>query len=113
VICGGVCSAVGVSSGRPGSARLGLFQPPGREGPPVVLALLVPDRPGVLAEVTTAAGRLGANIDDLRIVHSTEGGAGRLELVVSGEAAAEELSAALRRLGYSPWREQVDGSSWG
>jgi len=30
----------------------------------------VPDRPGVLAEVTTLAGRHGVNIVDLEISHS-------------------------------------------
>jgi acetolactate synthase small subunit len=62
--------------------------------------MMVPDRPGVLAEVTTAAGRLGANIEDLRIVHSTEGGRGQLELVIAGADRAQELTDALTELGY-------------
>ena len=66
----------------------------------MTLSLLVPDRPGLLAEVTTAAGRLGANIEDLRIVHSTEGGRGRLELVVTGEERADVLAGALEALGH-------------
>lgn len=82
------------------TARLELFAKPDYGGAPVALSLLVPDRPGVLAEVTTAAGRLGANIEDLRIIHSTEGGRGRLELVVTGEGAADDLSVALDALGY-------------
>jgi prephenate dehydrogenase len=82
------------------SARLELFAKPTYGGDPVELTMMIPDRPGILAEVTTAAGELGANIEDLRIVHSTEGGQGRLELVVAGEAAAEALTAALRALGY-------------
>jgi prephenate dehydrogenase len=82
------------------SARLELFAKPDYGGDPVALSLLIPDRPGVLAEVTTAAGRLGANIEDLRIIHSTEGGRGRLELVVTGSTAADGLSAALDALGY-------------
>jgi homoserine dehydrogenase len=64
------------------------------------ILLRVDDRPGVLAEVTTAATQLGANIEDLRIVHSTEGGSGRLELVVAGEDRAERLVTDLLRLGY-------------
>ncbi|MEA2476431.1 MAG: prephenate dehydrogenase [Actinomycetota bacterium] len=82
------------------SARLELFAKPDYGGDPVALSLLIPDRPGVLAEVTTAAGRLGANIEDLRIIHSTEGGRGRLELVVTGSTAADGLSAALDALDY-------------
>ncbi len=81
-------------------SRLELFARPDLSGEPVALSLPVTDRPGVLAEVTTAAGRLGANIEDLRIVHSTEGGHGRLELVVTGEGPAERLAAALTNLGY-------------
>ena len=81
-------------------ARLGLFAKPVMGAEPVALALLIPDRPGVLAEVTTAAGSLGANIEDLRIIHSTEGGRGRLELVISGHGPAAELAGALGGLGY-------------
>ncbi|MGH9029970.1 MAG: prephenate dehydrogenase/arogenate dehydrogenase family protein, partial [Acidimicrobiales bacterium] len=33
----------------------------------------VPDRPGVLAEITTLAGDMGVNIADLEIAHSAEG----------------------------------------
>jgi prephenate dehydrogenase len=82
------------------SARLELFVKPAQVEHPVTIALVVPDRPGVLAEVTTAAGELGANIEDLRIIHSTEGGRGRLELVISGKPAAEALVAALHARGY-------------
>lgn len=82
------------------TARLELFAKPDLPRDPVALELLVPDRPGVLAEVTTAAGELGANIEDLRIVHSTEGGRGRLELIVAGEGPAEALADRLRALGY-------------
>jgi len=81
-------------------ARLELFAKPEFGGRPVALSMMVPDRPGVLAEVTTAATKLGANIEDLRIVHSTEGGRGRLELVVAGEDRAERLVEDLLGLGY-------------
>jgi prephenate dehydrogenase len=90
------------------SARMGLFAKPEYGGEPVALKMLVPDRPGVLAEVTTAAGRLGANIEDLRIVHSTEGGRGRLELVVAGAERAEVLGDALAALGYHVERGAID-----
>ena len=81
-------------------ARLELFAKHAFAGTPVALSLLVPDRPGVLAEVTTAAGELGANIEDLQIFHSTEGGRGRLELIVAGEASASALTERLTGLGY-------------
>lgn len=82
------------------TARLELFARPDLKGEPVTLALPVQDRPGLLAEVTTAAGRLGANIEDLRIIHSTEGGRGRLEMVIAGADRATALAEELRGLGY-------------
>ena len=44
----------------------------------------VPDRPGVLAEVTTLAAELDVNIADLEIAHSSEGDRGVLILLVDG-----------------------------
>ena len=90
------------------SARLELFAKPVYTGAPVSLTMLIPDRPGVLAEVTTAAGNLGANIEDIRIIHSTEGGRGRLELVVAGDESADALEKTLRDLGYRVERPLVD-----
>ncbi len=90
------------------SARIELFAKPQMHDVPVALSMPVLDRPGVLAEVTTAAGALGANIEDLRIVHSTEGGRGRLELVVAGERPAEELAERLQSLGYRVARGRPD-----
>lgn len=82
------------------AARAALFARPDHSADPVILTMLVPDRPGLLAEVTTAAGQLGANIEDLKIFHSTEGGRGRLELVITGEAPSEALTRRLEELGY-------------
>lgn len=65
----------------------------------VELRIPVPDRPGVLAEVTTAAGVLGVNIVDLEIAHSGEGTGGVLVLVIP-EATAVTFEAALTERGY-------------
>jgi prephenate dehydrogenase len=61
----------------------------------------VPDRPGVLAEVTTLAGALDVNIADLEIAHSSEGDRGVLILVVEA-AAAERLRGGLVDHGFRP-----------
>ena len=61
----------------------------------------VPDRAGVLAEVTTLAGRLDVNIADLEIAHSSEGDRGVLILVVEADAA-ERLRTGLAEQGYRP-----------
>jgi len=90
------------------AARLELFAKPSYTGDPVALRMMIPDRPGVLAEVTTAAGNLGANIEDLRIIHSTEGGGGQLELVIAGDGAAAAVADALRERGFRVQHPVVD-----
>jgi prephenate dehydrogenase len=61
----------------------------------------VPDRAGVLAEVTTLAGRLDVNIADLEIAHSSEGEQGVVILIVEADAA-DRLRGGLVELGYRP-----------
>jgi prephenate dehydrogenase len=61
------------------------------------LRVPVPDRQGVLAEITTLAGDLGINIYDIEIAHSTEGPRGVLVLVVDAERAGELRSAIAGR----------------
>ncbi|CAN5749747.1 prephenate dehydrogenase [soil metagenome] len=60
----------------------------------------VPDRPGVLAEVTTTVGEAGINIEDLNILHSAEGGRGVIHLAVNGAANARTAAEALQKKGY-------------
>lgn len=57
----------------------------------------VPDRPGVIAEVTTLLGEMGVNIYDFEIAHSAEGDRGVLVLVVEGSAAAAVRQALHER----------------
>jgi len=58
------------------------------------LSIPVSDRPGVISDISVMIGRLGINIEDIEIVHTTEL-TGILRLVISGEenakAAAKEL----------------------
>jgi prephenate dehydrogenase len=59
----------------------------------------VPDREGVLAELTSVAGDLGINIYDIEIAHSAEGPRGVLLLVVDADDAAK-LRDAVGSRGY-------------
>jgi prephenate dehydrogenase len=81
------------------SARRNLPRRATVEGPLVELRVPVPDRPGVLAEVTMLASRLGVNIADLEIMHSMEGEAGVIVMVVT-EAGVEAFEAELIAGGY-------------
>lgn len=67
---------------------------------PWLLEVPVLDRAGVLAEITTAMGALGINIEDLSMEHSATGGV--VHLVVDGGQAADRAAAHLRALGYRP-----------
>ncbi len=73
----------------------------------VELRVPVPDRPGVLAEVTTLAGRLGVNVVDVEIAHSLEGGAGVLVLVVAADDA-DAFDDGLHELGYHTVRTVLE-----
>jgi prephenate dehydrogenase len=63
------------------------------------LRMPVPDREGVLAEVTALAGGLGINIYDIEIAHSTEGPRGVLMLLVA-RGEAERLRRAVVAGGF-------------
>jgi hypothetical protein len=59
----------------------------------------VPDRDGVLAEITSLAAGAGIGIYDIEIAHSAEGPRGVLILVVDGADAAT-LTVAVETAGY-------------
>jgi prephenate dehydrogenase len=86
------------------SARQARAALPGKAGiePSEMMEVLVPvpDRPGVLAEVTTTVGEAGVNIEDLEIVHSAEGGRGVIHLTVRGRANAEVALRAIENKGF-------------
>jgi prephenate dehydrogenase len=77
---------------------------PGRVARPSELSEVrvpVPDRVGVLAEVTTLATELGVNIYDLEIAHSGEGAKGVLILLVEA-VLADRFYGGLVARGYRP-----------
>ncbi|MBK9178296.1 MAG: prephenate dehydrogenase/arogenate dehydrogenase family protein [Acidimicrobiales bacterium] len=85
-------------------ARAGRLNLPARGARPPELAEVrvpVPDRPGVLAEITTLAAELAANISDMEIAHSAEGDRGVAILLVD-QAAAERFRGGLVARGYRP-----------
>jgi prephenate dehydrogenase len=63
------------------------------------LRIPVPDRAGVLAEITSLAADAGIGIYDIEIAHSAEGPRGVLILVVD-DADAATLSVAVEGQGY-------------
>lgn len=59
------------------------------------------DRPGVVAEVTTAASRAGCNIEAIEIDHVSESSA-HLVIVMTDEGDIERFVGDLRAVGYAP-----------
>lgn len=85
------------------AARAARRDLPGKEVPSgaiVELLIPIPDRPGVLADVTTTVGAIGVNIEDLGIEHAPEGGRGVLRLTVAGDEAAARARDALADRGH-------------
>ena len=61
----------------------------------VSIRVLVPDRPGVLADITTSLGARNVNVYDVEIAHSVETHGGLLIMLIAEQdlgAAAEELT---------------------
>ena len=84
------------------SARVNLpARAAGRSTDVVEVRVPVPDRPGVLAEVTTLLGELGVDIYDLEIAHSAEGVSGVLLLLIDA-GQADVVRGALFARGYRP-----------
>jgi prephenate dehydrogenase len=89
------------------SARLNLPVHIGAAAELRELRVPVPDRPGVLADVTTLATDLDINIVDLEIAHSSEGPRGVLILLVEA-AAVPRLREELANKGYRSSAHPVD-----
>jgi prephenate dehydrogenase len=89
------------------AARRGL--PVGAQvtGELVTLSVPVADRPGVIAEISTLAQRLGVNIAALYTADSFESGGGVVVLRVDA-ASADEYEAALRERGYHATRTEPE-----
>lgn len=85
-------------------ARAARVNLPGRFTRPadlVEVRIPVPDRPGVLADVTMLATELDVNILDLEIAHSSEGEKGVLIVLIEA-ALADLLRGGLLARGYRP-----------
>jgi prephenate dehydrogenase len=84
-------------------ARAALGAKPQVRAGVAVLQIPVPDRPGVLAELTSALGAGDVNIEDLQIVHSPWGPSGVVHLTVLADRA-EAATGVLAERGFEPFR---------
>lgn len=71
------------------------------------LVIGVPNRPGVISEITLTIGEMGINIEDIEIVHSTEAESGFLKIAILGEPKARRVAKVLEAKGYRLTTERV------
>ncbi|MFO7929374.1 MAG: prephenate dehydrogenase [Candidatus Humimicrobiaceae bacterium] len=70
----------------------------------------IPDKPGVLSDITLAISSSGINIEDISIFHSTEySGGGILKILVQGENAGNIAKEAIHNKGYEARVKKVTG----
>jgi prephenate dehydrogenase len=64
------------------------------------LRVMVPNKPGILAELTLALGRAGVNIVDLALYPAADMSSGAVSIWVAGQEAAERTEQLVGELGY-------------
>lgn len=69
-------------------------------GPLVEVRVLVPNRPGVLAEVALELGRAGVNIEDMALYPVADMSSGAISVFVSGEEDAQRALDCLGQMGH-------------
>ncbi|MEW6750953.1 MAG: prephenate dehydrogenase [Candidatus Latescibacterota bacterium] len=68
------------------------------------LTVVAEDRPGVIAEIATALGRQGININDIEIMRVREGEGGTIRLGFDSDKAARTALEVLAGIGYQARR---------
>ena len=86
---------------RPGQARSRLLAAESAGGPVTELRVIVPNRPGIVAELALALGRGGVNIEDMALHPSADMSSGAVSLWIAGAEGAERAAALVRDLGHT------------
>ncbi len=74
------------------------------------IRISIPDKAGVLSEITLAISSHGINIEDISIFHSTEfSGGGILKVLVQGKDAGRITKEAVEKVGYEVSVKKVLG----
>ena len=69
-------------------------------GPLYELRVLVPNRPGIVAEVALELGRAGVNIEDMALYPAADMTSGAISLYVAGDEQADRAEELIRELGH-------------
>jgi prephenate dehydrogenase len=75
-------------------------------GPLHELRVLVPNRPGIVAELALELGRAGVNIEDMALYPAPDMTSGAISLYIAGDDQAERAEQLVRELGHDVSRTQ-------
>ena len=75
-------------------------------GPLHELRVLVPNRPGIVAEVALELGRAGVNIEDMALYPAADMTSGAISLYIAGDEEAERAEQLIRELGHDVSRAE-------
>ena len=92
--------AVGAWHEQAGRRRRELIDTEIAGGPLHELRVLVPNRPGIVAEVALELGRAGVNIEDMALYPAPDMTSGAISLYVAGDEPAERAERLVRGLGH-------------
>ncbi len=83
-----------------GEERRGLLEAELEGGRLCELRVLVPNSPGVVAEIALALGRAGVNIEDMGLYPAADMRSGAISLFVAGSDEADRAAGLVRELGH-------------
>jgi prephenate dehydrogenase len=91
---------------RAGSSRRELIDTEIAGGPLCELRVLVPNRPGIVAELALELGRAGVNIEDMALYPAPDMTSGAISLYIAGDDQAKRAEDLVRELGHDVSRVQ-------
>jgi prephenate dehydrogenase len=92
--------AVSEWHGRAGEHRRRLLEAELGGGPLRELRVLVPNKPGIVAELALALGRAGVNIEDMGLYPAADMSSGAISLFIAGDEEAERAMKLVQELGH-------------
>ncbi len=92
--------------GQAGQRRRELIEAEIAGGPLHELRVLVPNRPGIVAELALELGRAGVNIEDMALYPTPDMSAGAISLYIAGDEQAERAERLVGELGHDVSRAE-------
>jgi prephenate dehydrogenase len=98
--------AVAAWHGQAGQRRRDLIEAEIAGDPLHELRVLVPNRPGIVAELALGLGRAGVNIEDMALYPAPDMTSGAISLYIAGDEEADRAESLVRELGHDVSRAE-------